>query len=137
VYVGLRLLLPSEARSVPVARKVLGNALTSMGVTRGCVDDIEVAISEACTNVLDHAGDHEYALHAGIDGGYCVVEVTDEGRGFPDPPVVAAEGVLINPEAERGRGIQLMRALVDDLDFAACEGGGTMVRLRKMLAYDP
>lgn len=135
MYVGLRLLLPSEARSVPVARKVLGNALTSMGVTRGCVDDIEVAISEACTNVLDHAGDHEYALQAGIDGGDCVVEVTDEGKGFSYPSA-AAEAAVIDPEAERGRGIQLMRALVDDLDFTACEGGGTMVRLRKSLAYD-
>jgi len=133
--VGLRLLLPSEERSVPVARKVLSHALVAMGVTRSCVDDIELAISEACTNVLDHAGTHhEYAVAAGIDGDICVVEVSDEGENFRQP-VLVPEGELIDGDAEHGRGVQLMRALVDELDFSVCDDGGTVVRLRKSLAY--
>lgn len=135
MHLRLRLLLPGEARSVPLARKVLSQALGIMGVARDCVDDIELAISEACTNVLDHAGaNEEYEVMAGIEGDFCVVEVRDEGRGFTggSPP---PEGVLVDPEAEQGRGIQLMRALVDALDFTICEDRGTRVRLRKKLIY--
>jgi serine/threonine-protein kinase RsbW len=135
VHLRLRLLLPSEERSVPLARKVLSHALGILGVSRDCVDDIELAISEACTNVLDHAGQHdEYALLAGIDGDYCVVEVCDYGADF-DEPAAAAEGTLIDADAEQGRGIQLMRALVDKLDFVVCEERGTVVRLQKALVY--
>lgn len=135
MHLRLRLLLPSEARSVPLARKVLSHALGVMGVSRECVDDIELAISEACTNVLDHAGAHDaYEVLAGIEGEFCIVEVCDEGHGFAAeaPP---AEGVLVDAEAERGRGIQLMKALVDALDFTVCEDRGTVVRLRKKLIY--
>lgn len=135
MHLRLRLVLPSEARSVPVARKVLRHALGVLGVAPACVDDIELAISEACTNVLDHAGEHdEYTMLAGIDGDYCVVEVCDEGAGFDEPPP-APEGILIDPDAEQGRGIQVMRALVDKLDFTMAEDRGAVVRLQKRLIY--
>jgi len=135
MHLRLRLLLPSEERSVPVVRKVLSHALGVLGVSPECVDDIEVAISEACTNVLDHAHDQqEYAVLAGIDGDYCIVEVCDSGGDFDEPPPVA-QGVLIDPDAEGGRGVQLMRALVDELDFTVCEERGTVVRLQKALVY--
>ncbi len=135
MHLRLRLVLPSEARSVPLARRVLRHALAVLEVVPSCIEDIELAISEACTNVLDHAGQHdEYTLLAGVDGDYCVVEVCDEGAGF-DVPSETPEGTTTEPLAERGRGIQVMRALVDQLDFAIREDHGAAVRLRKRLIY--
>jgi serine/threonine-protein kinase RsbW len=120
---------------VPLARKVLRHALTVLEVVPGCIDDIELAISEACTNVLDHAGQHdEYTLVAGIDGDYCLMEVCDEGAGFDVPPE-SAQRTPAEPLAEGGRGIQVMRALVDQLDFAIRDDHGSAVRLRKRLVY--
>jgi serine/threonine-protein kinase RsbW len=135
MHLRLRLLLPSEEGSVPVVRKVLSHALGVLGVARSCIDDVELAISEACTNVLDHAGPHdEYVVLAGIDGDACIIEICDEGSEF-DEPASAAEGTLIDADAEHGRGVQLMRALVDRLDFTVREDHGTVVRLQKSLIY--
>ncbi len=135
MHLQLRLRLPGEERSVPVVRKVLGHALDVLGVQQDCVDDLELVISEACTNVLDHAGPRdEYAVLVSIDGRDCTIEVCDEGDGFNHPPP-AAPGTLIDPDAESGRGVQLMRALVDQLDFAAGDDHGTVVRLHKCLTY--
>jgi serine/threonine-protein kinase RsbW len=135
MHLQLRLMLPSEERSVPVVRKVLGHALAVLGVERECLDDVEIAISEACTNVLNHAGPHdEYIVLVTVDGRDCTIEVCDEGRDFRLPSTAKA-GTLIDPDAEHGRGVQLMRALVDDLDFAASDDRGTIVRLRKSLSY--
>jgi len=137
MHLQLRLRLPGDERSVPVVRKVLGHALGVLGVERDCLDDVELVISEACTNVLDHARPHdEYVVQVGIDGRDCTIEVCDEGREFSAPPTAEA-GILIDPDAEHGRGVQLMRALVDDLAFTASDDRGTVVRLRKSLTYAP
>jgi serine/threonine-protein kinase RsbW len=137
MHLQLRLLLPGEERSVPVVRKVLSHALGVLGVERECLHDVELVISEACTNVLDHARPHdEYVVLVGVNGRDCTIEVCDEGRGF-SAPASAAAGTLIDPDSEHGRGVQLMRALVDDLDFAASDDKGTVLRLHKSLTYAP
>jgi serine/threonine-protein kinase RsbW len=135
MHLQLRLRLPGEERSVPVVRRVLGHALDALGVQRDVVEDLELVISEACTNVIDHAGPRdEYAVLVSVDGPDCTIEVCDEGTGFSHPPA-ADPGILIDPDAEHGRGVQLMRALVDQLDFTASDDRGTVVRLHKSLTH--
>ena len=125
--------LPGEALSIPVIRRVLGDALQTLGVTAGCVDDIQVAVSEACTNVLDHTGPGDaYEVVAVVDGAACVLKVVDRGVGFEAGELGHAEAPL---EAEHGRGIQLMRALVDDVVFESRPDRGTVVYLQKELSW--
>jgi serine/threonine-protein kinase RsbW len=126
--------LPRDRLSVPVIRRVLGDSLRTLGVVGACIDDIEVALTEACTNVLDHAQDGEvYHVSARIDGASCVLEVADKGAGFDDAPHGHADAVT---DAETGRGIQLMRRLVDSVRFEPRATGGTVVHLRKALQFD-
>jgi len=83
VEIRLTLALPREELSVPAVRRVLAASMKALGVTEQTIADIEVALSEACTNVLDHAGGgSEYEVSAGIDGSMCVIEVIDRGPGF-------------------------------------------------------
>jgi serine/threonine-protein kinase RsbW len=132
----MKLLLPSDARSVPLVRSVLGHSLAVLGVTRDCRADIELAITEACTNVLAHAGDdRDYEVIAGIHDDTCTLEVVDNSYRPVTAPQPAAGGVLIDADAEGGRGLQLMRALVDTLDFEVHDNDGTTVRMRKALVY--
>jgi serine/threonine-protein kinase RsbW len=134
VEVKLTLALPRDAYSVPVARRVLKGSLTTLGVRDDVISDIELALTEACTNVLDHADDSdEYELSAGIDGQVCVIEVVDCGAGFDG----SAAGLTdAETSAECGRGIQLMRALVDRVTFSNRPAAGTVVHLEKELEWD-
>jgi serine/threonine-protein kinase RsbW len=64
------LALPREALSIPVIRRVLGDALRALGVTEGCIADILGAISEACTNAVRHAPTaSRFEVVASVDGG--------------------------------------------------------------------
>jgi serine/threonine-protein kinase RsbW len=130
----LTLALPRDEYSVPVARRVLARAMDVLGVDDSVVADIELALTEACTNVLDHAADtDEYEVSAGIDGTVCVIEVVDRGGGFDS----VGKGLTdADPSAEDGRGIQLMRALVDKVTFTSRPQTGTVVHLEKQLAWD-
>ncbi|MCD0452366.1 ATP-binding protein [Actinocorallia sp. API 0066] len=121
------LALPAEAMSVPVIRRVLGDALRGLGVAEDCVDDILVAASEACTNVVRHSTTREYEVDGAIDDENCVLRVTDHGTGMGRR---APAGEL----AESGRGMDIMAALVDDLTLDAGPGG-VSVALRKRLTW--
>ena len=132
--VKLTLALPRDQLSVPLARRILKASLQTLGIDEEAVADIELALTEACTNVLDHAhGDDDYTVSAGIDGRTCVIEVVDRGAGFDG----SERGLLdAEPHAEDGRGIQLMRALVDRLEFQNHPAAGTVVHLEKRLSWD-
>ena len=129
----LTLALPRDKLSVPVVRRILKSALDVLGVDVDVTSDVEVALTEACTNVLKHAGaGEEYEVSAGIDGDLCVIEIVDRGVGFDARDLGhkdAAHG------AEEGRGIQLMRELVDRVSFERHEAQGTVVHLEKRLEW--
>src|SRR4051794_34126671 len=83
VEIKLKLSLPRDELSVPVIRRMTASAMKVLGVDERCAADLQLALTEACTNVLDHAqeGD-EYEVSAGIFDSMCVVEVVDTGHGF-------------------------------------------------------
>jgi serine/threonine-protein kinase RsbW len=126
------LCLPRDEESVPVVRHICRDALLELGVTGDCVGDVELAVTEACTNVLKHAagtGD-EYEVTVAVDEDECIIRVIDSGEGF-DHEAVDREAAAAS--AESGRGVFLMAALVDDLRFTSKPEVGTVVHLEKKL----
>jgi serine/threonine-protein kinase RsbW len=126
--------LPREARSVPVVRHTVATALESAGVTDECVGEVELALSEACTNVYQHAGHGaSYEVVISIGDQQLTMDVLDSGAGFgdlgADPPPMA------ELDAEEGRGIALMRALSDRAVFDTITGRGGSVHLMKHLRW--
>jgi serine/threonine-protein kinase RsbW len=101
-------------------------------VTTECADEVELALSEACTNAFRHAGSgdtFEVVLSVGDDD--LTVDVMDEGAGVrPAVPVMMA-----NPSADGGRGVSLMAAFSDQVVFDSVTGHGGWVRLRKRLRW--
>ncbi|HEX6678434.1 MAG TPA: ATP-binding protein [Actinomycetes bacterium] len=131
--IALSLSLPRDAESIQVARHFVRHALAEVGVTEDCTHDVELALSEACTNVLLHAspGD-EYDVRVEIDEQCCELRVVDVGQGFdPSRP----RRLVNDEEAERGRGLGLMAALVDKVQFVSKPADGTVVHLQKNLDY--
>jgi serine/threonine-protein kinase RsbW len=133
VEIKLALALPRDEMSVPVVRRVLKQAMDVLGVQDDVTSDIQLALTEACTNVLDHSEDgDEYEVSAGIDGEFCVIEVIDRGGGFDGSSLGLDHA---EATAEDGRGIQLMRALVDTVRFDNRPSVGTVVHLEKRLEW--
>jgi serine/threonine-protein kinase RsbW len=126
------LALPREALSIPVIRRVLGEALRGLGVSEDCVADILVATSEACTNVIQHArGTSEFEVAGRVDDDQCLLKIMDLGRGPRRTPPAGEPADL----AESGRGIRIMRALVDELSIDSASERGTVVHLEKRLTW--
>ena len=108
-------------------------------LTQSCRDDnvgldIEIALREALANAVIHGNRNTPHKRVRVtcscsDDGEISITVRDEGRGFdssavPDP--TDRNNVLLS----HGRGIRLMKALMDEVSF---EENGTVVRMRKRL----
>jgi serine/threonine-protein kinase RsbW len=131
--ISLTLELPRDELSVPVVRRLLKQSLQVLGVVPETIHDVEVALTEACTNVIDHAGDAEgagYDVLASIDERCVRLDVIDRGLAFDGSGSGFAH---VDGQAESGRGILLMRALVDRVQFRHMAADGVVVRLEKDL----
>jgi serine/threonine-protein kinase RsbW len=125
--------LPTDAQSVPLVRGLLRQALEHLGVVEEGIQEIVLALTEACANVVQHAGElEEYEVDVAIDDSICLISVLDDGGGFD----VAATEASPSP-LEGGRGLALMRALVDRLDFVQDADGRHRVTLEKRLTTSP
>jgi serine/threonine-protein kinase RsbW len=94
--------------------------------------DVELALREALENAVVHGNQEnpETKVHIRCrcqPGKEISIVVTDQGKGF-DFEKIVANGITPDPAAEHGRGIQLMKAYMDDVHF---ERGGSEVHLRK------
>jgi serine/threonine-protein kinase RsbW len=129
----IALRLPRDAASVPLIRRMLDAALASLGVVPTIRDDIELMLTEACSNVIKHAGPaDEYTVSAAVQKDVCVIRVVDTGNGF-DAHAVREPSAT----SEGGRGLQIMRALADDVRFDNRRDHGAVVSLEKKLSYVP
>jgi serine/threonine-protein kinase RsbW len=133
VQVTVRFELPRDAVTIPILRRLCGRALSVVGAEDGVVEDVELALTEACANVLKHAKTGEvYEVVVGFDEKLAFLDVIDHGAGF-DPQEIVDSG----PEDESGRGLQLMRELMDSVRFDSASGSGTRVHLEKRLSWKP
>ena len=129
------LALPRDELSIPIVRHICRDAMAEIGVAEECSADIEVALTEACTNVLVHSGPGDrYEVHLRLDDQQCTIRVVDAGHGF-DADLLGHTAP--GDSAESGRGVLLMRALVDRVLFTSRPEAGTIVHLEKDLAFVP
>ncbi|MCK2219228.1 ATP-binding protein [Actinomadura sp. ATCC 31491] len=129
----IALRLPRDAASVPLIRQMLDGTLRSLGVEDPIREDIELMLTEACSNVIRHAApSDEYTVSATVHDDRCFIRVVDTGGGF-DPAKLEEP----KPGAEHGRGLQIMRALADDIRFTNKRENGAVVCLEKRLRYAP
>jgi serine/threonine-protein kinase RsbW len=126
----LALSLPRDRSTVPLTRRVLDSALTVLGITRDCRDDISLAIGEACANAVEHALEgNEYEVTVTINEDKCVIDVIDDGTGV-DPNSLPNQ---VSPEEEAGRGLRIIRALADAVEVRRRQPRGASLRIVKLL----
>jgi serine/threonine-protein kinase RsbW len=134
VHLEFAVCLPRDAETIGLVRGVVANALRSFGVTPDCVDDIRLALSEACTNVIEHASaDDEYEVRLEVDETRCAISVRNTGIGFD---ATALAGSMPDVDSPRGRGVAIMRSVMDRVEFESEPESGTIVHLVKTLAVD-
>jgi serine/threonine-protein kinase RsbW len=114
----IRLTLPARAENVSVVRHVLGALGDALGLPAEVVEDMRLAVTEACTNVVRHAyADRRGSIEVVVrpEGDSLRVTVADAGRGIGPSPDTAGPGL----------GLPLIAALTDSLEVERTGGTGS------------
>lgn len=125
----IRLTLPARPENVAVVRHVLGALSDALGLPVALTEDIRLAVTEACTNVVRHAypdGDGAIDVVVRTEGAALEVIVADAGRGMGPSPDTSGPGL----------GLPLIAALTDSVRVERTAHAGSrmtmsFVRARK------
>jgi anti-sigma regulatory factor (Ser/Thr protein kinase) len=115
-------------------RKVV-EALMDRNEVGDAVDDVILAVDEACSNVIRHAFPDgmsgSYRLCAALDDKNIHLTVEDEGRGV-DLDAVDLHGP-VDWESTSGRGLKMINRLMTSVEIEAPAFGGTRLTMHKRL----
>ncbi|MDO3412789.1 anti-sigma B factor RsbW [Saccharibacillus sp. CPCC 101409] len=134
--------LPATADYVDIVRLNLYGIASKMGFSYEDIEDMKVAVSEACNNSVLYAYGQEGGLVEvlfQVNGEELSITVKDEGVSFALPQQNSSENAPTLHEKELhdveigGLGFYLMQALMDDVSVVSESGKGTQVVLTKRL----
>jgi anti-sigma regulatory factor (Ser/Thr protein kinase) len=117
---------PAELARVSEARRFAEAAAAAFGLDEDARYSVKLAMSEAVTNAIQHGSSSARdQIHVSVDrqGDALVFEVRDSGRFVPR---VARRGDM----PTRGRGLEFMRQLMDEVQLEP-GAGGTLLRFLK------
>jgi anti-sigma regulatory factor (Ser/Thr protein kinase)/putative methionine-R-sulfoxide reductase with GAF domain len=123
----LDLMLGTDPDELAVIRRSIERWLESSHVDERDAYRVTLAANEACMNAIEHGfapGARGFEVHAELDGGEVDIVVRDHGR-WREPR-----------GAGDGRGIDMMRALMDEVEVTPTDEG-TTVRLRRAIRREP
>jgi serine/threonine-protein kinase RsbW len=118
----IRLTLPARPENVAVVRHVLGALAEALRLPDDVVDDMRLAVTEACTNVVRHAYVDEGTIDVVVraKGNALEVVVSDTGRGIGPSPDTDGPGL----------GLPLIALLTNSLEVQRSVGAGSRLVMR-------
>lgn len=123
--------LPSDVRGIASFVDALVDHAAATGFDTGRIRlNLRVGVTEALSNAMLYGNRAErhrtVTVHASFDRDEIVVRVSDEGSGF-DPDRVPDPTTPANRRRPRGRGIFLIRQLMDHVEY---NDAGNSVEMR-------
>ncbi len=118
----IRLTLPARAENVALVRHVVGALAEALAMPASLIEDVKLAVTEACTNVVRHA-------YEGAEG---PLEVKVEPKPGRLTVVVIDRGTGIRPKATSdgaGLGLPLIAALASQLEIGDAAETGSCIRM--------
>ncbi len=131
--------IPSQADNLVLIRDLVSRVAAQVGFDNDEASKIELAVDEACTNVIRHAygnnSNEVIDVLIKIDAKKLTIIVSDKGKGFePDHVAVPDLGESIRSGKKGGLGICLIKTLMDKVDFEIKPGLKNQVKMTKYLS---
>jgi serine/threonine-protein kinase RsbW len=119
--------VPSSTGNLALIRDFVTRVGSQAGLDDMEIGNLELAVDEACANVIEHAYEHDrtkqVVIRAVFDEDTLRIEVVDTGKGF-DPQAVQDEDIkrLAAERKTGGLGLRLIKTLMDEVYYEVVPG---------------
>jgi serine/threonine-protein kinase RsbW len=132
-----QIVIPSSLDYLPKVDEYVERKLRKMGVDKDKLADIAISVTEAVTNAVMHGNKNDLkkkvAINLKADSACVEIAVEDQGNGF-DLKAVQSPTKEENILKPVGRGIFILKSLMDKVDFITAPQRGTIVKMIKFLS---
>ncbi len=129
----LKFSIPGKPDYVGVVRLAVSSVANRAGFDIEAIEDIKVAVSEACNNAILH-GIHEnccnYEVACFLDEKKLTIVIDDQGEGYNT--IDYLEPDLKHPK-EGGLGIFIIKTLMDEVEIMSDKIKGTTIKMTKYI----
>lgn len=132
----IKLAVPNKPEYVSVIRLTATGIANRMGFDIEKIEDIKVAISEACTNAITHGKCKEetnFHIDFYADEEKITISVYDNGKGCLSKNIKTPN---LGELKEGGLGIFIIKTLMDDVKVLSNKGKGTLIKMTKYVGDD-
>ena len=132
-YETIKMEISANPEYVSIIRLTTSGIANKVGFCLDDIEDLKVAISEACTNAIKHSLEDRFTIiYTMIEKGL-TIEIIDNGKGYNTKEV--SEPDLDNLK-ESGTGLFIIESLMDEVNVESTEGKGTSIKMTKYLGVD-
>jgi serine/threonine-protein kinase RsbW len=131
--------VPSSTENLAIVREFLNSVGRQAGMDDDEVAKVQLAVDEACSNVIEHAYGHdsskEVMVRVSFDHETLRIEVIDTGQGF-DPSSIPRQELeeLAAQRKTGGLGVRLIQKLMDEVHYEVGPGKKNQIRMIKKIA---
>ena len=131
----INLSIPNKPEYVSVIRLTVTAIANRMGFDIEKIEDIKVAVAEACTNAITHGRNEidNFNVEFSIEEEKLTIAVCDNGKGCATNCIKNPDLTLLN---EGGLGVFIIKSLMDDVNINSDLGKGTTITMTKFLGDD-
>jgi anti-sigma regulatory factor (Ser/Thr protein kinase) len=130
--------VPSSTENLALIREFVTTIGAQAGLSESDVGKLELAVDEACANVIEHAYGHdtskEVIIRAILDDEELRIEIIDTGKGF-DPASIPQPDLekLVAERKSGGLGLRLIKTLMDEVQYEIVPGQKNELRMTKRI----
>ena len=127
------LVIPIEDEAELIAARTVEQVARAADFDQEAINQIKTALIEACINAAEHSDSPDRRIYQrfAVDEDRLVITVSNKGRGFgtieSGSGATAPAGSL---KGTRGRGLQIIRALMDEVRFQPTDDGTSLVMIK-------
>jgi serine/threonine-protein kinase RsbW len=133
------LVIPIEDEAELIAARTAEQIARAADFDQEAINQIKTALIEACINAAEHSDSPDRKIHQrfAIDENRLIITVSNKGKTFgrangQSTPSVVAQSA----KGARGRGLQIIRALMDEVEFERTDDGARLVMTKYLKRPD-